>query len=630
MCLILKVTKASEVKVGLRSKGDPPPILQHRIQQQLMNNYIIEEDHDYRPVNSEPTIVQISSDQVEQIPWTPYRQTPYKEEKVDENEPKEPITDDSGLQITVDERTFSTIGNAVNNNMGRFVKTTAKGFRTVVDEAAKFVHSSIQSTIRPKKKRPSPQPNNNSGNGLFDLFGLLPAKNPGQSIPTYGSPVTSYGAPQIPNTGYGNPSSLSPSSGYGAPAFSNPGNNYGTPSPSPLPVTAIPTSAPPSQSYGVPQAPVSSSYGVPQAPVSSSYGVPQAPPVSVSSGSSYGAPQGQPLGTSSNYGTSFQDIQLENVANSVGPSIHSLQTHSTTLSPSTSTNHKPIIASTVNPFLSNIQHSTTSTTTTPLPFLDTIYRPKRNKKLRPGTPPSPFFQSTILGPASTSSSSTTRSPPFLVNTFPNRPPVEAKSKELRQVKLAWYNYYRKASHYVKKYKERIDVKKFKRSFQTEVIEKARPNNTKVKLPPRPSPTPKPQFQTLKPFHSPSTPGPHPRPFAGQVHLQLPFKAGRPLSPKRPLLTNKAKKRPLFTFGGGSRPPPRPPSPRPFRRRTPSINFVEINRRENPEVEEEVLETREEANDLANYDGILTPNYDDNDYTYDYQDYDYYDDFFTQP
>lgn len=437
----------------IRSKGEPPKILQHKIQQKLLT--------------SDPNII-------EYFEQKPFRASPYDPQNDEEYTPlvldeeviiEEQKPEDSGISVTVDERTFDTLG----SNMGRFVKTAAKDLRGMVDGVGNFVHNSIKATLAPKK-RPTKG---------FDLFGLLPPKN-------NGNPSSAYGVPQA------------------APLSPNIVDSYGLPIPQNLPPLNVQN---PSSSYGVPTAPPLSN---PQTP-SSSYGIPSAPPITNSQNPSYGipsvssisndyaAPPSVPSTTSApantNYGTNFQDIR------DVGPSIESLQIPTT---------------STANPFLPQ------QTSTTAKPFIDPIYRPKRNK-IRPGTPP-PHLFSTTHRPKPT---------PTLA--------IHQRDKDLNDVKLAWYNYYHKAKNYVRTYKERIDV----RDFQPFPGERKRPIRRQFKRP-------KNNEKSL-----------HPVPFSGKVHMQLPFK------PK-----------PLFKMNR-----PRPPSPRPTRMRPPSLNFMESERREQPSMEE---------------------------------------------
>ena len=70
------------------------------------------------------------------------------------------------------------------------------------------------------------------------------------------------------------------------------------------------------------------------------------------------------------------------------------------------------------------------------------FRPKRNK-LRPGNPPAHFV-------------STTTRPKIYPKAQANY-----KSQELDAVKQAWLNYLAIAKAYSKKYRERVDVRKFK-------------------------------------------------------------------------------------------------------------------------------------------------------------------------
>lgn len=447
---------AKDLSIELRSKGDPPKLLQHHVQQKLMSSY----------VPGEKSLIEHLKKKDEfHTTRAPFREGPYKFEDIIEDDI---LQDDTGISVAVDERTFNTI----NANMGTFVKDTAKDWRGVVNGAAKFVHGSIQKTLRPKIKRPQSLKSNYVKNvkgsgGLLSLFGLLGDKN---------KPEASYGPP---NSQAANPT-------YGAPTV--------TPSyPSPTPTLGTPSSA-----YGVPSAPV----------ITSDYASPQSNDIN------------------SNYGTNFNDI---------GPSIQSLQKTSTLIEPTTTP------SPTANPFLLTTPKSNRVTT----PFSDTIFRPKRKraKKPRPGTPPPNFFISSTPSPPRpslvTSFRTTTAKP--IIN--------QIKDKDLEDVKLAWYRYYKKAANYVNKYKERIDVKQFRRDSLK--------GNTIAKKP-RPR-------VFLKP--SISTPGPHPVPFSGQVLPQLPFKA----RPKKPT------KIPFFTVTR-SRLPPRPPTLRPMRRK-PSLNFLEGSRRD---------------------------------------------------
>ncbi len=501
-CLVLclfQLTCGQEPAIKLRSKGDPPKILQHRIQQKLLQTIDAEE---FRP--SSNNLVQYLKDTVnDEEAWkpTPFRESPYIIQSLPanshEHEEEDTKQEDTGLSLAVDDRTFDVIGGAVNGNMGNFVKTAAKDFRGFVDGAAKFVHNSVKKTLAPKRK---PAVLKDSGNSLLNLFGLLPPKNEEE-----------------------------PSSGYGIPDAPVLTSDYGVPE---APII--------SAGYGVPQAEISTAYGVPNAPpISNGYGPPPSPPVSTTSPSvNYGPPPPITDGSATtasprpnnNYNTNFQDLRLEDA---VGPSVEALQAnfHSTTTPTTTSTLQRN---PQVNPFLS----LTTTTTQRPInnnAFVDPIYRPKRNKNQRPGSPPPNFFQSSTSPPHPTPTA-------VIINQ------QQQKDKELEEVKLAWYNYYKKATRYVHKYKETIDVQKFKQSLHRTP---ARPQSKQHFV------------TTLRP--SPTTPGPHPIPFQGQVHLQLPFKGHQ----------NKSKRnKPLFTLS--ARHPPRPPSPRPTRRKPPSLNFIENN------------------------------------------------------
>lgn len=484
---------AKDLSIELRSKGDPPKLLQHHVQQKLMSNY----------VPGEKSLIEHlqRKDDFNATP-APFRESPYKFQDIIEDDI---LQDDTGISVAVDERTFNTI----NANMGTFVKDTAKDWRGVVNGAAKFVHGSIQKTLRPKIKRPQPPKSNyvknvKSSGGLLSLFGLLGDKN---------KPESTYGP--------SNPQAANPT--YGAPTVTP---AYRIPPASPTPTPGTPSSA-----YGVPSAPV----------ITSDYASPQSNDIN------------------SNYGTNFNDI---------GPSIQSLQKTSTLIEPTTTS------SPTANPFLLTTPKSNRVTT----PFSDTIFRPKRKraKKPRPGTPPPNFFISTTPSPPRTSlvtSFRTTTAKPII---------NQIKDKDLEDVKLAWYRYYKKAANYVNKYKEKIDVKQFRRDSLK--------GNTIAKKP-------RPRI-FLKP--SISTPGPHPVPFSGQVLPQLPFKA----RPKKPT------KIPFFTVTR-SRPPPRPPTLRPMRRK-PSLNFLEGSRRD------QILEM-DGLHDTLHYDYVI------DDHIFAPNTYDYYQD-----
>ena len=374
------------------------------------------------------------------------------------------MQDDTGLSVAVEERTFGEI----NANMGKFIQKSAKDWRGIVDDAAKFVQGTIKKTLAPKTRPPKNFiKGGGNGGGLLGLFGLLPDKNKPK-------PQSAYGPPTPPPSGT-IVSTTHPA--YGAPT-STP--SYMAPT-SPTPTTGT----------------VSSSYGAPSAAIiTSDYVSPQTTDANLS------------------YGTNFNDI---------GPSIQSLQ--KPTQIPPTTTSSPPR----ANPFLLSTPNSHVQTT----PYSDPIFRSKRKrpKNPRPGAPPAFPYNSILQHSTTPSSQRQTIATTFRTTSKPNI--NEIKDKDLQKVKLAWYKYYKKASNYVHKYREKIDVHQFKKAFQGGNVKKPRPR------------------KFLKP--SPSTPGPHPIPFSGQVLPQLPYKPKL----KRPPPT----KVPFFTVTRSRPPPPRPPSPK---------------------------------------------------------------------
>lgn len=237
-----------------------------------------------------------------------------------------------------------------------------------------------------------------------------------------------------------------------------------------------------------------------------------------------------------NYGTNFQDLQ-----DTIGPPLNTFQ-------PQNQPQQQPI-TTTINPFLRTTTKKPLLSTPAPkLPFSDTIYRPKRNKKLRPGIPPP--LVSTTLAPA-------------VITRLPTKNGIinRQKDKDLEEVKLAWYNYYKKAAKYVTKYNERIDVNHFKK------------------------PSLRRHFSTTKRAKL-SKKSHHPLPFSGKMHLQRPLK-----------------KTPYFTIKPS---PPKPPTPTPWKRPSPSLSFIENQEHRN------IMDSLHDYSSF-NYDfadvGILTPELD---------------------
>lgn len=200
-CLIfIPGYSVQQESISLRSKGEPPKLLQHRIQQKLLVSDV-----------SNPWISSAS----------PFRDSPYDAEKTLDGDDIEGMNEeDTGITLTVDDRTFDVI----NANMGSFVKGAAKDVRGIVDGAANFVHNSIKKTLAPKQ-RPQKPSKPQKGGSIFDLFGLLPGKNGGNDY----------------NAGNGNKD-----------VSSMINSNYGVPQAPPI-VSTTPT---PSPNYGIPQAPV--------------------------------------------------------------------------------------------------------------------------------------------------------------------------------------------------------------------------------------------------------------------------------------------------------------------------------------------------------------------------------------
>ena len=433
------------------------------------------EENDQIIINFRPSQVLVKSDGVEDwhsenAPWqpAPFRDSPFSKDISTED----PNQGESGISITVDDRTFDTLGMAVNKNMGRLVKSAAKDLRSAVDGAAKFMGESLKKTIA-ATRRP-----NSSQNGLLGFLGLSSTKSNSHSQDT----SDAYGVPQAP------PVTTSP-----------------TP-PTPIYVSSTP-SIPPATT------PASSLYQV--STISADYGVPHAPPVTSAS-------------IQNSFNTNFHDVR-DNYANDIGPSIQSLQEPLANYLKDAGKDQnqpnvfRPLInpqSTTPNPFLRTT--TTASPSTTSLPFAEPIYRPKRGKKTRPGIPPSPSAR------------------PTKIEQFK----VKEKDRDFKEVKMAWYNYYRKAKDYTRKYREKVDVGVFK----LEAASRRKKKHARIT-------TPRPVLGKSSP--SPNhrrPPNATPGPFSGKTRLQLPF-AKRPKHPT---------KVPLFTLPILRSTPKPPPAPRPSR------------------------------------------------------------------
>ena len=140
-----------DLDIRFRSKGEPPSNLQDKINQYFLHeNYvydideIIDDNDNQVVIDFRPSQKVDQSSGVEHLPETPFRKTPFL---------ADPEGDSSGLSIVVDDRTFDILGQAVNKNVGRIVKSAAKDWRTVVDGASKLMGSTLQKTLAPKQKK---------------------------------------------------------------------------------------------------------------------------------------------------------------------------------------------------------------------------------------------------------------------------------------------------------------------------------------------------------------------------------------------------------------------------------------------------------------------------------------------
>ena len=479
----LQCAVCQDLAIQHRSKGDPPINL---IQRLMKSQYLSSgaEENDQVVIDFRPSQILMKSEGVEDLdsdnaPWHPgpFRDSPFLE-PVSTEDPKEGA---SGISITVDDRTFDTLGMAVNKNMGRLVKSAAKDLRSAVDGAAKFMGESLKATLA-AKRRPT------SENGLLGFLGLSSTKSTSNA-----SGSSSYGVPKAPVL---------------------------TTSPSPpIYVSSTPTIPPATTPNPVYQ--VSTPNPVYQvSTISSDYGVPRAPPVTSSQNS---------------FNTNFHDVR-DNYVNDIGPSIASLQEpvqanydqQPNIFRPLNSIQH----STTKNPFLRTT--TTVSPSTTPLPpFAEPIYRPKRGKKKRPGIPP--------------------------VTARPTPVEPATKDRDFKEVKKAWYNYYRKAKDYTRKYREKVDVGVFKLEAAAKRNKKHIRNTT-----PRPLSLSGKSTPGALPKHR-RPPNLTPGPFSGKTRLQLPF-AQRPKHPtKVPLFT-------LPILRSSPKPSPRPSRPRTQRLSPAALNF----------------------------------------------------------
>ena len=482
LCLALcmpffRCTRSQDLDIQHRSKGDP---LHQRMDHYLMTSSYLptNEVNDQLIIDFRPsTQVLGKSEGGEELnsakysPWqpAPFRDSPFSEDTSTED----PSQGESGISITVDDRTFDTLGMAVNKNMNRFVKSAAKDLRSAVDGAAKFMGESLQKTLAATRR-----PDSASNGGLLGFLGLSSTKQSNSHPVDSGS---AYGVPQAPPV---------------TPSLATPIYVSSTPS--------------------IPPATTPASYLNQVSTISSDYGVPRAPPVTSAS-------------VQNSFNTNFNDVR-DNYVNDIGPSIQSLQDPlaANYLKDAEQGPHqppnvfRPLInqqSTTQNPFLRTTTTASPSTTT-PLPFVEPIYRPKRGKKPRPGIPPSPSARPTHV----------------------EQIKVKEKDRDFKEVKTAWYNYYRKAKDYTRKYREKVDVGIFK-------LEAA--SRRKKKQAARPAVlgnlTPSPNHRR--------PPNATPGPLSGKTRLQLPFA----LRPKHPT------KVPLFTLPVvRSTPKPRP-APRPSSR-----------------------------------------------------------------
>ena len=397
----LQLVWGQDLDIRFRSKGEPPSNLQYF----LHDNYgydideIIDKDNqvviDFRPSQKVD-----QSRGLEDLPGTlPFRKTPFlAQPEVDD----ELNHDSSGLSIVVDDRTFDILGQAVNKNVGRIVKSAAKDWRTVVDGAAQFMGSSLHKTLAPKQKK-HPEKGH-----FLDFLGLSSSN------------------------------SVSGNTGIG---------KYPTTTPSPI--YASTPSIPPAITPVYHQ--VSS--------ISPSYGAPQSPPISSSVLSSFHTNFNDVR--ENQVGPSIQSMQQQHqpLSNNLNEenSSNQHQTKPNVYRPLSAVNLPTLTTTSSTPLKNPFLHSTTlpPSSSTKNPFSDPIYRPKRGpKKKRPGASSTqrPFFQSTTVKPFMSSSPSPSKSPSVQ---------LKQKDRDFRMVKAAFLNFYHKAKDYSRKYRENVDTRAFK-------------------------------------------------------------------------------------------------------------------------------------------------------------------------
>lgn len=207
---------------------------------------------------------------------------------------------------------------------------------------------------------------------------------------------------------------------------------------------------------------------------------------------------------------------------------------STTLQPNV--NFAPFQSTTIRPFpqVTTPNAFVTSPQPAKFPQVTTISSFPSSTIAPQVTTQRPFQASSIRDP---SQFLQTNSIPFVSTTPQPTQNAESsqKEKDFRDVKLAWYNYYRKAQTFEQTYKEKVNVNALKKSFPkltrskrpTKAPAKKRPTRGPTRSTTTRSPSKKPTRRprptrgpTRQPTSSPTRP--HPSPFSGLTQLQLPF------------------------------------------------------------------------------------------------------------